>query len=114
MTEPALWLLVFIVIAVDVAASAYEHTRALLRERPPSSLALRLIGVRLIGLAWALGMYDFAGQLLGVDLRTGDGMTPDNFFTRRVRLARWLHRHRRGVEIRVRRTYFYLKRRGAL
>ena len=114
MTEPALWLLVFIVIAVDVAASALEHTRALMRERPPSQLALRLHGLRLIGLAHALALYDLAGQLLGVNLRTGDGMTPANFTTRRVRLARWLHRRRRGIEIRVRRTYFYLKRRGAL
>ena len=114
MTEPALWLLVFLVIAVDVAASAYEHTRALMRERPPSSLALRLHGVRMVGLAFALGAYDLIGQLLGVDLRTGDGMTLGNFNSRRVRLARWVHRQRRGVEIKVRRTYFYLKRRGAL
>lgn len=109
-----LWALVFLVIAVDVLANALEHTRALMRQRPPSALVLRLHGVRMVGLAFALAAYDLVGQLLGVNLRTGDGMTERNFNTRRVRLARWVHRRRRGVEITVRRTHGMLRRRGVL
>lgn len=114
MSEPILWALVFLVIAVDVLASALEHTRVWMRREPTHSLVLRLLGVRVMLLALALGFYDLVGQLLGVNLRTGEGMTPANFLTRRVRLARWVHRHRRACEIRVRRVYLSLKRRGVL
>lgn len=79
-----------------------------------TSTALRLLGLRVLLLALALGFYDLIGQLLGVNLRTGDGMTLDNFLTRRVRLARRVWRHRRAVEIRVKRIHFSLKRRGLL
>lgn len=79
-----------------------------------STTEARLLGLRLLLLALALGFYDLVGQLLGVDLRTGDGMTEHNFMTRRVRLARRVWRHRRAVEIRVKRYHFSLKRRGYL
>jgi len=79
-----------------------------------TSTEARLLGLRLLLLALALGFYDLIGQLLAVNLRTGDGMTPANFNTRRVRLARRVWRHRRAVEIRVKRYHFSLKRRGYL
>lgn len=101
------WTLIFAPALIALLVASTAGLRWLRRVR--TQLAFRMVGLGL-----AIEIYDLCGQLLGVNLRTGEGMEPENFGTRRVRLARRLWRHRRACEIKARRLWRQAQRLGLL